>query len=123
MSSTSIKKRSDSHDLDHEANKVQSAALQIYKKSNRLKTKIRAIQIASRLNFTASDPNKEDKKKQPMEVYKPPDCLKNVLSKITQEKRDRKENISDADDKYVHHQLIFFTNNPSYSFISLLLGF
>ena len=105
MSSTSIKKRSsDGHDVNHDGDKTQTAALQIYKKSSKLKTKIRAIQIASRMGLMASDPNKEDKKKPPMEVYKPPDCLKNVLLKIKQEKRDRKEDISDADDKYVYFQ-------------------
>ena len=101
MSSTSIKKKPDAHASENEIDKAQSVALQIYKKSNRLKTKIRAIQIASRLGGMTSDANKDDKKKQPMEVYKPPDCLKNVLLKIKQEKRDRREVMTEADDKYV----------------------
>ena len=101
MASASGKKKLDALDasIAEEEAKNQTVVLHIYKKTNRLKNKIKAIQIASKLGKAASDPNKEEKKKPGMEVYKPPDCLKNVLLKIKQEKRDRKENISAADDK------------------------
>ncbi len=87
-------------DLEHDGDKNHTATLQIFKKANRLRNKIKAIQIASKLGKSVHDHAKEEKKKPAaMEVYKPPDCLKNVLIKIKQEKRDRKEDISADDDK------------------------
>jgi len=101
MASSSGKKKLDPLDTSagEDESKNQTVVLHIYKKTNRLKNKIKAIQIASKLGKAAADPNKEEKKKPAMEVYKAPDCLKDVLLKIKQEKRERKENISAADDK------------------------
>lgn len=70
---------------------IQTASYQIYRKANKLRDKIKAIQIASRLAKIPHDPNREEKKKPAMEVFKPPDCLKDMLVKIKKEKKEAKE--------------------------------
>jgi hypothetical protein len=88
------------HDDDVHAVEIeaQTAALQIYRKANKLKTKIKAIQLASRLTKSKKD---EEEKKPATEVFKQPPCLVLMMSKINKERKDRKEIPSAETNKYV----------------------
>lgn len=93
----SLQKRSsvdiiDQHLESDDTAAPQAPSFQIYRKTNKLKNKIKAIQIATRLSKTPHDSQKDEKKKANVEVFKPPDCLKDVLLKIKQEKKQAKEN-------------------------------
>lgn len=77
----------------------QTASYQIFRKANKLRAKIKAIQIASRVAKLPHDSQREEKKKPGLEVFKPPDCLKDVLVKIKTEKKQKKENTTLEVDK------------------------
>ena len=69
---------------------------QIFRKTNKLKDKIKAIQIATHLAKIVQEPDNNKKKN---EVYKPPDCLKDMLSKIKVENRDKRGSYTVEEDK------------------------
>lgn len=87
--------------LDHTTSSMESDAqtpsLQIYRKTNKLKSKIKTIQLANRLMRI----NKKDDDKKPLatEVFKQPPCLVFMLSKINKERRENKEIVSEEVNK------------------------
>lgn len=87
-----------------EANEVvpQAPSFQIYKKANKLKKKIKAIQIASRMTK-----KKEvgEEKKPSTEVFPQPPCLVAMMGKINEGKKNRREIPSEEANKYVPKQI------------------
>jgi hypothetical protein len=72
----------------------QTPSFQIFRKANKLRNKIKAIQIASRLA-----PKEREPEKITTDVFKQPDCLVAMLTKIKKEKRDNKEITTDEVNK------------------------
>jgi hypothetical protein len=70
----------------------QTPSFQIFRKANKLRNKIKAIQIASRLG-------ERQPEKITTDVFKQPDCLVAMLTKIKKEKRDNKEITTDEVNK------------------------
>lgn len=76
---------------------AQTPSLQIFRKAHRLKNKINAIQLASRL--AKMKKTEDDSKKPTTEVFKQPPCLVAMMGKINKEKKDRKEIPNDEANK------------------------
>ena len=83
---------------DQEQIVPQTPSFQIFKKANRLKKKIKAIQIASRMTKVGKK-SEEEFKKPSTEVFKPPDCLLAMISKIQKDPTYRKDNQNEESHK------------------------
>ena len=73
----------------------------IHLKSHRLKSKIQAMQHASRFAKVVQETDNKKPKDNGMHIqmYKPPDCLKDVIAKIAHEKKERREHTTPEVDK------------------------